>query len=165
MLLLGSKHQQMEKLPQLPSEESLASRTVQTSSLCAETTAHINISCVNCATTGSHRTWNGIILGRGAPGSIKAYLIRVRLKLSRAPLLELLTTCEKCTKLKLDNKARVEHFELHGVSTSHRKMVFRVSHDQMEEMLSSKVVVLEGIFTMPFVTIGQDGQWKKWNMS
>lgn len=165
MRLLSSKRQQMEKLFQSPSEETLTSETVRSSNLCAETKADISISCINCATTGSTRTWHGIILGRGALGCIKAYLVRVKLKLSRVPFIELLTICENCTKSKLDDQAWVEHLDFHSVSTSPRKMVFRVSYEQMEEMLCSKVLVLEGAFTTPFVTIGQDGQWKKWNTS
>lgn len=164
MPLLGSKRQQMDKLFHPPWEETLTSETVRTSHLCAEATADISISCVNCATTGS-RTWHGIILGRGAPGCIKAYLVRLKLKLSRGPFIEFLTMCESCTKLKLDDQAQVEHFEFHGASTSPRKMVLRVSHDQMEEMLLSKVVALEGVFTTPFITIGGDGQWKKWHLT
>ena len=102
--------QWMEKLPESPSENALiprdqplqaseksgpvlniTSRTIQSSQLCAETTAQISISCVKCATQDRgycERPWRGIILGRRARGCIAAYLLRIKLNLTKTPLIE-----------------------------------------------------------------------------
>lgn len=193
MLFLEPKGHPREKIPESPSEETLippdqpsqdsnqrtrwrsrldvniASRIVQSSLLCAETTANISITCVNCASEGKghwERSWGGIIIGRRAPGSIKALLIRNKLKHANVPLIGLLTVCPRCcTELKLydqfDQKDQILKFQ--GGYNSPGKMIFRVSHKEMEELFFSKVMVLMGMFTTPFRTIGSDGQWKEWN--
>jgi hypothetical protein len=152
----------------------ITSRTVQSSYLCAERTMHISISCVNCGFQGKEnqeghwdRPWRGIILGRRAPGCIKAYFVGIKLKLSRAPLIELITMCQECTELKLyDQLAQMDRIlNFQGVPNTPGKKVFRVSHKEMEEIFFSKVMVLVGMFTTPFLTIGSDGQWKEWNIS
>jgi hypothetical protein len=186
MLPLVSKRQRGEKFLESPSEETLipldqastpafnlTSRTVQSSYLCVETITHINISCVNCVIKENleghwERPWRGIILGRRAHGYIKAYFVRIKLKLSRAPLIELLTICQDCcTELKLyDQLAQMDRIlNFQGVPNTPGKKVFRVSHKEMEEIFFSKVMVLVGTFTTPFLTIGSDGQWKEWNIS
>lgn len=73
---------------------------------------------------------------------------------------------ECCVELKLDQGAQMDRIlKFQDVPNPAGKMVFRVLYEEMEEICFSKVMVLVGMFTTPFLTIGSDGQWKEWNMS
>jgi hypothetical protein len=167
-----------QKIPESSSQETLlppnppsrldfniVSRTVFSSLLCAEATANISITCGNCKRSWE-RAWGGIIIGRRAIGSIKALLLRNKLSFTKATLIGLLTICPRCyTELKLDaefdQKDQILKFQ--GGYNTPGKIIFRVSHREMEELFFSKVIVLMGMFTTPFRTIGSDGRWKEWN--
>jgi hypothetical protein len=91
------------------------------------------------------RTWRGIVIGRRVSGSIKASLIRRALRHTKAPLFGVLTICPKCCiELKLhkqfDQMERIHKFE--GNHNTLGKMTFRLSYKEMEELFSSKVIVL-----------------------
>jgi hypothetical protein len=188
MLSLEPKGYPGDKFPESPSEQtlippdqpsqdsdqrtrgsnldfSITSRTVHSSLLCAETTANISITCVNCKGYWE-RSWGGIILGRRAIGCIKALLFRNKLMHAKAPLIGLLTICKRCDEEKLrdplDEKDQIRRSQ--GSYATPGKMIFRVSHKEMEELLFSKVVVFMGMFTTPFRTTGSDGYWKEWNL-
>ena len=179
------------KIPESPSEETLlpdrtaqdyeliggqgkldltlTSKTVLSSLLCAEAIANISVTCVNCASQGKgpwERPWHGIIQGRRTYGCIKALLVRIKLKHANAPLVGLLTICsECCTELKLhDQSDQMDQIlKFHGSIPG--KIIFPVLYKEMEELFFSRVIVLTGMFTTPFLTIGSDGQWKEWNQT
>ena len=142
---------------------------VNRSLLCSETKAKISTSCINCSSL-NRRHWHGRVIGKGASGSIKALLVRIKTKQIRfvgdPPLIGLLTICpECCTELGLhrqsDQMNRIHSFE--GEHDTPGNMILGVSYEQMEELFSSRVIVLEGCFTTPFKTAGVDRQWKEWN--
>jgi len=185
MFSLEPKGHPRARIPESPSEETLIpdqtlqnsnqrsrldfniiSRKIQSSLPGAETTANISITCVNCASQGQgrghwERHWQGIIIGRRAPGCIAALLVRIKLKHTNAPFIGLLTLCPKCcTELKQDDQMdRI--FKFQGDCPG--KIIFRVSHMEMEELFLSKVILLIGMSPTPFQTIGSDGKWKEWN--
>jgi len=150
----------------------ITSGTVQSSNLCTETTTPISIFCVNCAVKSKdnqeeYRFWSGLIPGKRTLGYLKAYLIRIKLKVSKAPLIKLLTLCKECClelglNTHLAQMDRILKFK--DTPNTHRKLVFRISHREIEEMFSSRVIILVGMFTTPFLTINPDGQWKEWNI-
>jgi hypothetical protein len=95
----------------------------------------------------------GIILGRRAAGYIKALFIRLKLKLSRAPLIKLLTIYQEyCIELKLD-----QILEFKDIPNLAGKIVFRVLYKELKEIYFSKVIILVKIFTIPFLTMGSNG--------
>jgi hypothetical protein len=141
--------------------------------ICSETTAKTSIHCINCSSSHEGQ-WHGRIIGKGACGSIKALLIRIKYKYTGTPLIGLITICPGCCKeLELYNPFdQMDHIlsfrdfhntprnEILGVSGN---VIIGVSHKEMDELFFSKVITLEGAFTTPFRTAGPDGQWKVWN--
>ena len=134
-----------------------------------ENTTNVSITCFNCAPRGKghwERPWRGLIVGARASGHIKALLVKIKLKYTTAPLVGLLTLCpDCCIELKLhsrlDQMNRIRNFQ--GVHGCAGKILLRASHEDIEELFFSQVMVLVGAFTTPFRTIGSDGQWKEWN--
>ena len=185
MLPLGSKRQRGEKLPASLSEETLVppDQVLLTSHRAGKNTSPrlmssqisssplISISCINCIFQGKEtlrRPWRRIILGTRTAGCIKAYFVKIRLKLSKAPFIKLLTICQDCcTELDLDQSAHIDRIPNFKGVPNCGKLVFRVSYKEMEEIFTSRVIVLVGMFTTPFLTIDRDGppgQWKEWNI-
>jgi hypothetical protein len=108
-------------------------RPIQLSSLCAETTANIIITCINCASRDNghrDRSWSEIIIRRWTSAYIKALLVRIKLKGTDTPLIEHLTICPKCCiQLKLDNEFDEEDriTKLRGYYETAGKMSQRLS--------------------------------------
>ena len=63
-----------------------------------------------------------------------------------------------------DQVSQMDEILKYQVPNTPGKMIFRVTHKEIEELFFSKVMVLVGLI-MPFLTIGSDGRWKEWNMS
>jgi len=137
--------------------------------LSLERTTKISIACINCVSRGkgnSERTWQGIILGRRAAGSLQAVLVRMKLRHTDGPLFEFLTLCTGCcTELELNDQAsqmnRIVEFKDRCCNSKMMRM--RATNDVVEELLSTKVIVFMGMFITPFRTLGSDGEWKEWN--
>jgi hypothetical protein len=136
--------------------------------ICAQLTSRISITCIYCSDLEKgprERRWRGRIVGKGAFGSIKALLLRIKHKHTEISSIGLLTLCHDCcTKLKLHDQfsqmGQILNFRaLHNVSG---KLVLGTSYKEVEELFSSQIIVLNGLLTTPFRTAGRDGQWKSW---
>jgi hypothetical protein len=164
-------HDPLKRDSKLPSEHDflITSRPVPSSLLSLEKTAKINISCMNCVSLGKghmEKSWRGIILGRHAAGSFKALLVRINIRHTDGPLLELVTICaECCSELKLHDRAsqmdRIIKFEGHFGGSKMMRM--RATHEEVEELLSTKAIAFMGMSITPFRAQGSDGEWKEWN--
>jgi hypothetical protein len=118
---------------QLIRERTRLGRHIQSSPLCAETTANITISCVNCASRDNgywDRSWSEFVIGRRAYTCIKASIMKIKLKCTDTPLIERFTLCPKCCiQLKLDNEFDEEDHitKLEGYCETVRRMSQRLS--------------------------------------
>jgi hypothetical protein len=141
--------------------------------LCSETEAKIHVFCINCDPQNAlkERDWQGRITGKGLHGSLNALCSRVKHKymLSRSatPLLRLLTVCvECCTELELhyevDQMDRI--FGFRDRNGTLREMTLRVSYKEIEEIVSSQVIMMEGVLLNAdtIKTVGVDGKQRKW---
>jgi hypothetical protein len=135
----------------------------------SEIKAKINVSCVNCDFE-EKRDWQGWIIGKGITGSLNAFLKRIKHKnklLKRnTPLMRLLTICENCCiELDWDGKPDQDHIlsigRLHKISES---LVLRLSYKEIEEVISSKSIIIGGLLMNAIKTVGIDGQEKEWDL-
>lgn len=135
----------------------------------SETKAKINVSCVNCDFE-EKRDWQGWIIGKGITGSLNAFLKRIKYKnklLKRnTPLMRLLTICDNCCiELDWDGKPDQDHIlsvgRLHKISAS---LVLRLSYKEIEEVISSKSIIMGGLLMNAIKTVGIDGQEKEWDL-
>jgi hypothetical protein len=132
-----------------------------------ETKANIDVSCVNCDFE-EKRDWQGWIIGKGITGSLNAFLTRIKYKsklLKRnTPLMRLLTICGNCCiELNWDGKPDQDHIlsvgSINKISTS---LVLGLSYKEVEAVLSSKAIIIEGVAMNTIKTVGIDGKWKVW---
>jgi hypothetical protein len=77
----------------------------------------------------------------------------------------LYTVCyDCCAELELYDKAdqinEIRSFK--GGERVSGSMIFGVTYKEIEEMLCSKVVIMEGRSTTSFKTFGEDGKEKQW---
>jgi hypothetical protein len=135
----------------------------------SETKAKIDVSCVNCDFE-EKRDWQGWIIGKGITGSLNAFLKRIKYKnklLKRnTPLMRLLTICDNCCiELDWDGKPDQDHIlsvgRLHKISAS---LVLRLSYKEIEEVISSKSIIIGGLLMSAIKTVGIDGQEKEWDL-
>jgi hypothetical protein len=142
------------------------------SSLCPETKAKFKVSCIECDNfEDDERDWQGRVIGRGLHGSLSALLTRVkhkyRLFMDHEPLIRLLTVCtECCTKLDLYHEVdQIDQiFSFRDNNERSGGMVLRISYKEIEEIVCSKVIVMEGVLLNAgtIKTVGVDGKWRKW---
>jgi hypothetical protein len=133
---------------------------------CSETKAKIKVSCIKCDDPeDDEREWQGRVIGKGLHGSLSALLTRVehkyRLFIDHKPLVRLLTVCiECCAKLELYHE--VDQFRDNNEIS--RGMVLRISYKEIEQIISSRVIVMEGMLLNAgtIKTVGVDGKWRKW---
>jgi hypothetical protein len=134
-----------------------------------ETKAKINVSCINCDFE-EKRDWQGRIIGKGITGSLNALLKRIKYKnklLKRnTPLMRLLTICDNCCiELDWDGKPDQDHIlsvgRLHKISAS---LVLRLSYKEIEEVISSKSIIMGALLMNAIKTVGINGQEKEWNL-
>jgi hypothetical protein len=141
-------------------------------SLCPETKAKFKVSCIKCDNIeDDERDWQGRVIGRGLHGSLSALLTRVkhkyRLFMDHGPLIRLLTLCiECCTELGLYHEVD-QIDQIFGFKDNNEipgGMVLRISYKEVEEIVSSKVIVMEGLLLNAgtIKTVGVDGKWRMW---
>lgn len=140
------------------------------SPLCSETKAKVNVSCINCDFEDK-RDWQGRIMGSGLNGALSALLTRIkhkyRLFRDDTPLMELWTVCIHCSaKLELYHEVDQISLIFHFKDSNKRAggMVLRISYKEIEEIVSSKVIMMEGVLLSAntIKTVGVDGKWRKW---
>ncbi|KAH6667739.1 hypothetical protein B0J14DRAFT_567113 [Halenospora varia] len=139
------------------------------SSLCSETEAKIHVFCINCESKSAlgKRDWQGRIIGKGLHGSLNALCTRIKHKYKSAPLMRLLTVCiDCCAELELYHEADQigQIFGFKDNNTTPGEMVLRISYKEIEEIVSSKVIIMEGWLLNANVieTVGVNGEWRKW---
>jgi hypothetical protein len=142
------------------------------SSLCPETKAKFKVSYIKCdRIKDGERDWQGRVIGRGLHGSLSALLTRVkhkyRLFMDHGPLIRLLTLCiECCTELGLYHEVdQIDQiFGFRDNNERPRGIVLRISYKEVEEIVSSKVIVMEGVLLNAgtIKTVGVDGKWRMW---
>jgi hypothetical protein len=113
----------------------------------------------------------GLKTARVLHGSLSALLTRVnhkyRLFMDHGPLIRLLTLCiECCTELGLYHEVD-QIDQIFGFRDNNERpggMVLRISYKEVEEIVSSKVIVMEGVLLNAgtIKTVGVDGRWRMW---
>jgi hypothetical protein len=132
-----------------------------------ETGAKINVSCVNCDSE-EERDWQGQIIGNGITGSLNAFFTRIRHKnklLKRdTPLMKLLTICDTCcTELNWDGKPNRDHIlSVGNINKILASLVLGISYKEVEAVVSSKAIIMEGVAMSAIKTVGIDGVLKVW---
>ncbi|KAH8650260.1 hypothetical protein BGZ60DRAFT_421626 [Tricladium varicosporioides] len=149
--------------------ESAKTWPIYPSPLCSESRAKVNISCINC-NFKDKRYWQGRIMGRGLHGALSALIARIkhkyRLFRDGTPLVELWTVCIHCsTKLELYHEAdQISLVFDFKDNKGGGGIVLRISYKEIEEIVSSKVIMMEGVIlgANTIKTVGVDGKWRKW---
>ena len=122
-------------------------------SCCSEIEAKIHIFCIDCESpsTLSKRDWQGRIIGKGLHGSLNALCTRIKYKYEtlrgNVPLIRLLTVCMKCcVELELYHEVdQIDRtFGFKDNNKTPREVVLRISFKKIEEIVSSKVIIMEG---------------------
>ena len=131
-----------------------------------ETNAKVFVSCVNwikCGNFEEERKWQGRIVGNGIHGSLNTLLIKYKNRASRTdtPLMWLLTFCVKCRGEAESCAAEQLDQTVNGASGY---LLLRLSEGEIEELLSSKELVMEGILMDSINSTDEDGQKKEWPM-
>ncbi len=137
-------------------------------SLWFETNAKVKVYCVNHQNCKfeEERGWQGVIIGKGIHGSINALLALFKHKnkalKTSTPLMSLLTVCVECCG-ELDFWYEVDHMDqiINRISGS---LILGLSDKEVEEVASSKGIIMEGALMNVIKTMGIDGQWNKWHM-
>lgn len=137
---------------------------------CSKTEATIHVFCVNCDAKNAltKRDWQGMILGKGLHGSLNALCTRFKHKYrSHIPLIRLRTVCiDCCAELELYSEAdqmdRI--FSFKDSNETFRDMVLSIPYKSAEEVISSKVIMMEGALlnSNTIKTFGVDDKWRKW---
>jgi len=140
-------------------------------SLCSEAEAKIHVFCIKCNPQDAltERGWQGRFIGKGLHGSLNALYAKMKYMLfsSQEPLMRLLTVCAKCCA-KLEVYDEVDEVDrIFGLRDKHRtlgEMVLRVPYKEIEEIVSSKVIVMKGALLNAGTinTSSADGKWRKW---
>ena len=139
-------------------------------SLCSEAEAKIHVFCITCDPQDAlkERGWQGRIRGKGLHGSLNALCARLKYMLlrSQAPLMSLLTVCAECCA-KLEVYYEVDQVDrIFAFQDKHEpgEMVLRVPYKEIEEIVSSKVIVMKGALLNAGTinTSSADGKWRKW---
>lgn len=135
-------------------------------SLWFETNAKVNVSCVNChdCKFKKEREWHGRIVGNGIHGFLNALFVKVKHRASkkRPPLMGLLTVCLKC-RGEPDLFYDADQLDQIVKKTSGR-LILGLSEKEVEEVISSKEVIMEGLLMDSIKTVGIDGREKEWCM-
>lgn len=134
----------------------------------SETKAKIKVSCIKCDDPkDDEREWQGRVIGKGLHGSLSALLTRVEHKyglfMDHKPLVRLLTVYIECyAKLELYYEVnRIDQiFSFRDNNEISRGMVLRISYKEIEQIISSRVIVMEGMLlnSGTIKTVGVDGK-------
>jgi hypothetical protein len=108
------------------------------------------------------RDWQGCIIGKGITGTLSAFLTRIRhknrLRKRNMPLMRLLTLCGNCCiELDWDGKPDQDHIlNVGSINKISASLVLSLSHKEVEEVFSSKSIIMEGPLMNAFKTVGID---------
>jgi hypothetical protein len=131
-----------------------------------ETNAKVIVSCVNC-TYEEKRNWKGWIIGKGITGSLNAFLTRLKHKRKllnwNTPLMRLLVLCDSCCiKLEWDGKPDQDHIlSVGNINKISASLVLCISFEEVEAIVSSRQIIMEGVAMNAIKTLGIDGEWKE----
>ncbi len=134
-------------------------------SLWFATNEKVKVSCVNvnCKFKGE-REWQGKIVGKGIHGPLNALLAMIKHKnkisQGRTPLIELLAICDGCCG-QLDFCCEAGHMN-RVTNKASGSLVLGLSDKEVEEVVSSKVIIMKGMLMNSITTIGVDGRWREW---
>jgi hypothetical protein len=132
-----------------------------------KTNAKVIVSCVNCKFEVK-RDWQGWIIGKGITGSLNAFLTRLKNKsklLNRnTPLMRLLTLCGSCCiELDWDGKPDQDHIlSVGNINEISASLVLSLSYKEVEAVVSSREIIMEGVAMNAIKTVGIHGEWKEW---
>jgi hypothetical protein len=132
-----------------------------------KTKAKIVISCVTCEFE-EKRDWQGWIIGRGITGYLNAFLTRVKHKSKlpgrNKPIMRLLTLCDSCCiELDWDGKPDQDHIRSVGnIKKMSESLVLCLSYKEVEKIVASREIIMEGVAMNAIKTVGIDGEWKEW---
>ena len=149
-----------EKTPLLASHHHLKSSTPNWP--CCPTTAKINIFCVDCRTLLVAQ-WKGVIRGKGFRGSLNAYFTRVKYAYTDSvPLITLYTACIECCGEEREGQIGLTY----NYKRINQEMIVVLGYKEVEEMVSSKVIMMQGAFfnAKTIQTVGKGGKWRKWGL-
>lgn len=124
---------------------------------------------MNCDFEGK-RNWQGWIIGKGITKSLNAFLTRIKHKNKllkwNAPLIRLLTICDNCCiELDWDGKPDQDHIlSVGSINKISASLVLSLSHKEVEEVISSKSIIIEGLLMDAVKIVGIDGQEKEWDL-
>ena len=135
-------------------------------SLWFETSAKVKVFCgnVNCK-FNDEREWHGRIVGKGIHGSLNALLAMLKHKnkisQERTPFMGLLTICDRCCgQLDFCYEDHMDRI----INEASGSLVLGLLEEKIEEVISSKVIIMEGMLMNAIITIGVDGQSREWPM-
>jgi hypothetical protein len=126
-----------------------------------ETNAKVKVYCTNVSCKfEEEREWHGMIFGNGIHGSLNALLVWIKCRneasKARTPLMGIFVDC--CGEP--DDPDYIDQV-LNKTSGS---LIFSLSAKKLEEMVSSKVIIMEGALMSAIKTVGIDSQCKEWDM-
>jgi len=133
-----------------------------------ETNAKVKVWCVNYQNCKfkDEREWQGVIIGKGIHGSINALLALVKHKnkalKTSTPLMGLLTICTECCG-ELDFWYKANHVD-RIINRTPGSLILSLSAKEVEEVASSKGIIIEGALMDIIETVAIDSQLKKWHM-
>ncbi|PMD55492.1 uncharacterized protein K444DRAFT_695748 [Hyaloscypha bicolor E] len=133
-----------------------------------ETNAKVEVYCVNHQNCKfkHERGWQGVIIGKGIHGSINALLAWFKYKnkalKTSTPLMGLLTVCAEC-RGELDFWYEANHVD-QIINRTSGSLILGLSDKEVEEVASSKAIIMEGALMDMIETVAIDGQWTKWHM-
>jgi hypothetical protein len=104
-----------------------------------------------------------VIRGKGLRGSLNAYCTRVKYAylMDSVPLITLYTACIKCC-----GEMMLEREDQIGYKRINQEMIVVLGYKEVEEMVSSKVIMMQGAFfnANTIQTVGKDRKWRKWGL-
>jgi hypothetical protein len=127
-----------------------------------QSTTRIRIVCA-CPNSLYQRTWRGTIVGKGLHGCVQAMLARMSQRFLRAPLLGILTVCSVCdSESSWENECQLTNYLLE--KTSGRLLLGILSEKDIEILLSSAVIVMEGVLMDTITSIDKCGGRRRWSL-
>jgi hypothetical protein len=135
-------------------------------SLWFETKAKAEVFCVNHNCKFDEREWEGHIIGRGVHGFLNVLFLKIKrgnkLSKGRTPLMGLLTICAECSREGdcSDDADRLDQI----IKETPGHLILGLSDKEVEVVLSSKAIIMEGILMDAIKTVGVDGRCKGWDM-
>ena len=125
-----------------------------------EVTANVRVvCCCDFSVLPIDRLWHGRIVGKGLHGSAQALFARIQT--FKSPLMGISIVCAECDgELAWENEA--------GFATRLRRetsghFLLRVtSEKELENLMLSHVIFMEGVLMDSLTTIDSTGKWRRW---